>query len=186
MLKILPFESGDLHAIVAFVEAIQEHERMSILDLKPGADIGRSYAETLVRTVAERSGLIVIAKADGQPVGFACAWIDEDDDPLVREEVRRHAYVSDIFVDPGWRRRGLGRMLLDAIEGVMRRRGCQRIRICSKAANREAVSFYRGLAMTRTRSPFQSELSRTTLSSTTRDSCRAWPPISRTCSPSAR
>jgi ribosomal protein S18 acetylase RimI-like enzyme len=142
MLKIEPFEPADLHAIVAFVEAIQEHERVSILDLKPGADIGRSYAETLVRTVAEQSGLMVVAKADGHPVGFACAWIDEDDDPLVREEARRHAYVSDIFVDPGWRRRGLGRMLLDTIEDDMRRRGCQRIRICSKAANREAVSFY--------------------------------------------
>jgi ribosomal protein S18 acetylase RimI-like enzyme len=56
------------------------------------------------------------------------------------EDARRHAYVSDIFVGEAWRRRGVGRTLLTAIEAEMRRRGCRRIRICSKAANLAAVS----------------------------------------------
>jgi ribosomal protein S18 acetylase RimI-like enzyme len=75
-------------------------------------------------------------------LGFACAWIEQDDDPLVRDDARIHAYVSDIFVDQGWRRQGIASLLLDELEAKMRSRGCARIRVCSKAANQLAIACY--------------------------------------------
>jgi ribosomal protein S18 acetylase RimI-like enzyme len=142
MFRIEPYQRADLPSIVAFVEAIQEIERVDVPDLRPGAEIGSSYAETLLRSVDRQDGVILLAKDGDQAVGFACAWIERDDDPLLREDARRHAYVSDIFVGEAWRRRGVGRTLLTAIEAEMHRRGCRRIRICSKAANLAAASCY--------------------------------------------
>jgi ribosomal protein S18 acetylase RimI-like enzyme len=142
MIRIEAYQPSDFAALVAFVEAIQEHERELVPELKPGPEVGKRYAEMLTRVVAERDGCIIVARADAEAVGFACAWVDKDDDPLVRDNARIHAYVSDIFVDQNWRRQGMASLLMDEIEAKMRSRGCSRIRICSKAANQLAVACY--------------------------------------------
>ena len=77
-----------------------------------------------------------------EPIGFACAWVDEDHDMLLDERFRRHARVSDVFVVAPWRRRGIGRLLLRAIEDDMRRRGCRQMRIMAKAGNLAAMKCY--------------------------------------------
>lgn len=142
MITIAPAGEQHFATLVGFVEAMQEYERAHVPDLKPGVEIGAAYAATLMRTVQERNGLILLAQDDVAPVGFACAWVERDNDPLLRAEARRHAYVSDLFVRDTWRRQGIGRMLLDAIEARMGERGCRRIRVCSKAANVAALSCY--------------------------------------------
>jgi ribosomal protein S18 acetylase RimI-like enzyme len=142
MIRIEAFQPSDFAAVVGFVESIQEHERDKIADLKPGAEIGKQYAETLMRLVAERNGCMFMARADARAIGFACAWIERDDDPLVRDDASVHAYISDIFVDRDWRRQGVASLLMDELEALMRSRGCSRIRVCSKAANQLAVACY--------------------------------------------
>ncbi len=142
MIRIDAFQPSDFTAVVAFVEAIQEHERQQLLELKPGPEIGKQYAEMLMRAVAERNGCIIMARAEAGAVGFACAWIARDDDPLIRDDASIHAYVSDIFVDQNWRRQGIASRLMDELEARMRSRGCSRIRVCSKAANQLAVACY--------------------------------------------
>jgi ribosomal protein S18 acetylase RimI-like enzyme len=142
MFRIDPFRPADLPTIAAFVEAIQEHERANNCDLKPGAEINPSYVEMLVRNVASRQGTMLMARTDGETVGFVCAWQERDNDPLLREEAQARAYVSDIFVVDRWRRVGVGRLLLDAIEAEMAARGCRRMCICSKANNGAALRSY--------------------------------------------
>jgi len=142
MVRIHPFQPADFAAVVAFVEAIQEHERIHVPDLKLGTEIGNSYTNLLLRSVAERNGCMMIARAEVGAIGFACAWVHEDDDMLLCDSARIHAYISDIFVDRDWRRRGVASLLLDAIETAMRERGCSRIRVCSKAANQLAIACY--------------------------------------------
>jgi ribosomal protein S18 acetylase RimI-like enzyme len=142
MIRIETFQPSDFAAVVAFVEAIQEHERERVPELKPGPEIGKQYAEMLMRAVAERNGCMIMARADASAVGFACAWIEQDDDPLIRDDARVHAYVSDIFVDQNWRRRGIAALLMNELEAKMQSRGCSRMRVCSKAANQLAVACY--------------------------------------------
>jgi GNAT superfamily N-acetyltransferase len=140
--RIEPYRASDLPAVIAFVEAVQEYEREQVPALKAGADIGPSYAEHILNRVRNRNGLILLAKSDEKPIGLICAWIDEDDDMLLCDDMRRHAYVSDVFVVDDWRREGVGGTLLAAIESYMRQRGCLRMRVCSKAANATALKFY--------------------------------------------
>jgi ribosomal protein S18 acetylase RimI-like enzyme len=83
-----------------------------------------------------------MARAGAETIGFVCAWIDHDDDPLLREDARQHAYISDIFVAESWRRNGVARALLQAVEDSMRDRGCERMRIRAKATNVVALTCY--------------------------------------------
>ncbi|HEY9757320.1 MAG TPA: GNAT family N-acetyltransferase [Oculatellaceae cyanobacterium] len=136
------FQPTDFEVIRGFVESLQEYERAQVPELKTGAEIGANYTKSLIEKIADRDGIILIAKIDSNAVGFVCAWIDEDDDPLLRDEARRHAYVSDIFVDDACRRRGVARLLLQSVETEMRQRGCERIRICTKATNLSAWKCY--------------------------------------------
>jgi len=143
MLTIDGFQPSDLTTLIGFVEAIQEHERIDVPDLKSGSEIGSDYAQLLIRTAIERNGCVRMARVETETVGFGCAWIEEDDDPLLRNDARTYAYVSDIFVKDAWRRQGVALRLLDAMEMEMRSRGCHRIRICSKAANHLALECYK-------------------------------------------
>lgn len=136
------FQPTDFEIIRGFVESIQEYERALVPELKPGSEIGTGYTKRLIAAIAERQGIILVAKIEGVAVGFVCAWVDEDNDPLLRDEARKHAYVSDIFVDGKCRRQGIARLLLQAVEMEMYRRGCERTRICTKATNLPALKCY--------------------------------------------
>jgi hypothetical protein len=72
MLTIDAFRVSDLAVVISYVEAIQEHERIGVPDLKPGREIGADYAQMLIRTVAERNGCILLARMETDSVGFAC------------------------------------------------------------------------------------------------------------------
>lgn len=128
--------------MIGFMDAIQEHERRMVPELKPGNEIGRFHTDRVLRKVALRHGVALMAKADGEAVGFASAWVDIDDDPLLKDEAQGQGYVSDIYVVPEWRRRGVARLLLGRLDEAMRERGCRRMAICSKAANFMAVQCY--------------------------------------------
>jgi ribosomal protein S18 acetylase RimI-like enzyme len=119
MVQIAPYQPMHRDTLIAFVEAIQEHERLDVPSLKPGPHIGASYAELILLRVGERDGCILLAQEEGRAIGFACAWMDEDDDPLLEDGVRAHAYISDIYVEEASRRKGVASSLLVAIAGSM-------------------------------------------------------------------
>ena len=143
MIAIDAFQLSDFATLIRFVGAIQEHERIDVPDLKSGSEIGSDYAQMLIRMASEQNGCIRMARAETEIVGFGCAWIEEDEDVLLRDDARIYGYVSDIFVEGAWRRRGIALRLLEVLELEMRARGCSRMRICSKAANHLALECYR-------------------------------------------
>jgi len=83
---------------------------------------------------------VLLALADGSPAGFASLRLL----PQI-ETGRTHAELSDLFVDAGHRRRGIGRQLMQAAEDLARKRGASRIVLTVGADNRRARAFYRAL-----------------------------------------
>jgi GNAT superfamily N-acetyltransferase len=83
--------------------------------------------------VLGREGLaearMYVAEEEGSLVGFA-TWSEADG--IVE--------LEDLFVDPGWRRRGIAAALVDRIAQVLRARGVQRLEV---TANPHAMGFYR-------------------------------------------
>jgi GNAT superfamily N-acetyltransferase len=74
-------------------------------------------------------GRTYVAEEEGSLVGFA-TWIEADE---VFE-------LEDLFVEPGWRRRGIAAALVDRIAQVLRARGVERLEV---TANPHALGFYR-------------------------------------------
>jgi len=73
-------------------------------------------------------GRTYVAEEDGSVVGFA-TWAHAGDT----------IELEDLFVDPGWRRRGIATALVTRIVGVLRARGFQCLEV---TANPHAQGFY--------------------------------------------
>ena len=73
-------------------------------------------------------GRTYVAEEQGSLIGFA-TWVEAGD---VFE-------LEDLFVDPGWRRRGLAAALVNRIAQVLRARGVERLEV---TANPHAMGFY--------------------------------------------
>lgn len=74
-------------------------------------------------------GRTYVAEEEGSLVGFA-TWI----------EAGGTFELEDLFVDPGWRRRGIATALVNGIVEVLRVRGVERLEV---TANPHALGFYR-------------------------------------------
>ncbi len=74
-------------------------------------------------------GRTYVAEEEGSLVGFA-TWI----------EVGGVFELEDLFVDPGWMRRGIATALVNRIAQVLRARGVERLEV---TANLHALGFYR-------------------------------------------
>jgi GNAT superfamily N-acetyltransferase len=76
-------------------------------------------------------GCTHVAEEDGSLVGFA-TWIEADGT----------IELEDLFVDPGWMRRGIATALVNRIADVLRERGVERLEV---TANPHALGFYRAI-----------------------------------------
>ena len=75
-----------------------------------------------------------VAEQDGSLVGFA-TWI----------ETGGTVELEDLFVHPGWMRRGIATALVNRIADVLRARGVQRLEV---TANPHALGFYSAAGFT--------------------------------------
>jgi ribosomal protein S18 acetylase RimI-like enzyme len=142
-ITIEDYRPEHFQAIQGFVEIIQDTESGLVPGLKSGAEIKKWYAQDLIDSIESKQGVILVALAEAEAIGFVCAWV-ENDDKLVLDSVRKCAYISDVCVSSSWRGHGVARQLLDAIEKAMQKLGCQRIRLCAKRGNLAAIKCYEG------------------------------------------
>jgi GNAT superfamily N-acetyltransferase len=94
------------------------------------ADASWETASQEIERALDANGLFV-AERDGEPIGFATAWIDG-----------HVAYVGDLFVRESERRHGAGKALVEAAVENMRARGATYLRL---NANLDALAFYERL-----------------------------------------
>jgi ribosomal protein S18 acetylase RimI-like enzyme len=79
-------------------------------------------------------GRTYVAEEDGAVVGFA-SWAETDDT----------TELEDLFVDPGYMRRGIATALVHRIAEILRARGVERLEV---TANPDALGFYRAAGFT--------------------------------------
>jgi GNAT superfamily N-acetyltransferase len=107
-----------------------------------------SYWEALTRSVTEPERQIMfLACEDEDVLGSAYGLFDSE-----RSETGR---VGGMWVDPAWRRRGVGRTLLQGVFGWARERGLSRLGLWAPAHSPAAMALYRqaGFKETRNRRP---------------------------------
>jgi len=149
-LQIRPYRGNDFQFVAgSFSNYAREAARYDPeLRPRPAPSFGGAYARSLVRQSRKRGGLFLIALAGrGRPVGFivgraAPLSVSEQ---LALKRRTRPCMVYELYVSPRFRRRGIGRRLLEEFERRFGRRGYDQIRLGVHPKNRSAVRLYRSM-----------------------------------------
>jgi GNAT superfamily N-acetyltransferase len=134
--------AGDAPAIAAFWHALIDfHAAIDpVHGLRDGA--GGALAAEVRRALADPDAALWIGEEAGRSVGF-CLVRHERAPALAHEGGR--ALVTELFVAPAVRRRGVGRALVRAALDWARARGALRVEVRVVARNDAGQSFWRAL-----------------------------------------
>jgi GNAT superfamily N-acetyltransferase len=134
--SIEPATERDLPLILKLIQDLAEYEKL-----------GHAVAATedILRDSLFRKGAaeVVIAYAGDEPAGFAVFF-----QTLSTFLGVPGMYLEDIFVEPKWRRQGLGRQLLVHLARIARERGYGRVEWSVLDWNDPAINFYTALGAT--------------------------------------
>jgi GNAT superfamily N-acetyltransferase len=122
--------------VLADLPAATEVYRSASLSNAGDRDNLLAHPEHLIlRPEGLAEGRTYVAAEDGSLVGFA-TWIEADGTIELEDGTIE---LEDLFVHPGWMRRGIATALVNRIAGVLRVRGVQRLEV---TANPHALGFY--------------------------------------------
>jgi ribosomal protein S18 acetylase RimI-like enzyme len=120
---------------------LQDNERRLHSTRLPGVQIADDYLAWLEsRTTA--SGALLIAETQGEFVGFAAGWIEQENSIAETPDSNRFGYVSDVCIMPPYRGRRFAGRLLEALAQRLASRGITRLRLGTLAANAAARAAY--------------------------------------------
>jgi len=135
----------DRNSIENFVASLQDFERGFRSSRRRGSEVKREYVETLFQRIARQDGAIFMAESQGGLVGFLACYIGEDELELIRAEL----IVSDAWVVPQVRRRGVFKALVSAAQAHGHDRGLTRLTVSTVFENDDASAAYESLGFRR-------------------------------------
>jgi ribosomal protein S18 acetylase RimI-like enzyme len=123
---------------------LQEVERALQTNRAPGPVMAGGHLAYMEELVREYEGRILVAEDRGQLLGFVICLVDRLDagDLHVVEAERRFGYISDLYVVPPARGRGVGSALLQAVEAHFRELGLTTVQITALYHNDQARTVY--------------------------------------------
>jgi len=134
MLEIRPAERSDAALILGFVRKLAEYERL-LHEVEAGeADIVRDLFGENPRVFCD------IARWDAAPAGFAL-WFHS----YSTFRGRHGLYLEDLFVEPAYRGRGVGKALLIRLAQRCRAEGLDRLEWSVLDWNAPSIEFYKSL-----------------------------------------
>lgn len=109
----------------------------SILDL----DMNRKFWIEIAGNILARDRRSIIVAKDGEKlVGYVMFNLNASRPFKVR---KKWCYISDIYVLPEYRKKGIGTMLLKAVEELARKEGIDSIRLIVWRSNETGIKFYK-------------------------------------------
>lgn len=134
LLRLRFATEADVEQILAFIRALAEYERLSHEVRADAASLRRSLFGD--PPAAE----VLIAEHAGSPAGFALFFHNYS-----TFLGSRGLYLEDLFVDPAFRGRGIGKALLGHLAGIALDRRCGRLEWSVLDWNEPAIRFYENL-----------------------------------------
>lgn len=133
--------ADELPALARMIEALFRLES----DFAPDA---QRQLRGLERLIADAPGhaRVAVARAPEGPVGVAVAQL-----VVSTAEGALSAWIEDVYVQPHWRGRGVGRGLVDYLLAWSRTAGATRAQLLADEDNAPALAFYRRLGWAPTR-----------------------------------
>jgi ribosomal protein S18 acetylase RimI-like enzyme len=127
------------------------HHRMDPRRFFASRGMDEGYASWLARELASRKAVVLVAatrpRGREQLLGYAYGRLEGRDWNTLRDAC---GVGVDLYVVPRARRRGTGRLLLDALVDALARRGAPRVVIHVAARNARALALFEGMGFRRT------------------------------------
>jgi ribosomal protein S18 acetylase RimI-like enzyme len=130
----------DRSQLRACMVELQDFERGLEPGLPEGGVMADRYLANLMERCAATAGRVFVAEEDGAVAGFVGVLARVVPAP---DEGQAYAYVSDLVVLPAYRRRGIGRALLERAEVYAREMGARALRVGVLVKNEAAGRLYR-------------------------------------------
>lgn len=100
------------------------------------------YASFLEARRQRENSVVLVAEGEGIVLGYAYATLDGNDLMALRGPA---GVLQDLVVDPAHRRRGVGRLLVEAIRNTLASRGAPRFVLSTAARNDVAQRLFAAL-----------------------------------------
>lgn len=115
------------------------HELDPARFIAPTPTTEHSYAAFLASQLERPEAILLVAEGGRAVLGYALARTEGSDFMVLRGPA---ALLHDLVVDPSHRRKGVARMLLDAVIAAARQRGAPRLVLSTAATNRAAQQLF--------------------------------------------
>lgn len=133
-LRIVPAEREDIPLILSFVRKLAKYERL--------LDTVVADEDTLRNSLfgARPAAEVILAYVASEPAGFA-VYFQTFSTFIGRPGI----YLEDLFVEPAYRSKGIGKAVLEYLANLAQQRGCARLSWAVLDWNQPAIQFYRKL-----------------------------------------
>jgi GNAT superfamily N-acetyltransferase len=132
---VRPGTSGDVTQLLTFIRAMAAFEKLT------ASATEASLREALFgESPAAR---VLLASVGGQPIAYATYFFT-----FGTMVGRRCLWLDDLYVDPAFRARGIGKALMGYLAGLAVRERCARFEWMVLDWNRSAIQFYEHLGAT--------------------------------------
>lgn len=137
---------ADRPRLVAFMAALQEFERATEPNRTPGPEMAESHIDALIGWAGEHpGGSVLVAEMGSRVAGFLITGVKEELGTYVPEPARLVGDLSDLWVEPEFRGRGVARALVAEAEARLRATGIARVEVSALPTNADALALYRRL-----------------------------------------
>jgi GNAT superfamily N-acetyltransferase len=146
MITIRRAKPGDIDALAALWNGLMLHhvklygrdKRAENHELRRDAEsVWRRYA---LKQMRSRNGLVLIAEDSGKPAGYSLNLI-KPNIPVFR--IRKLGHIADLYLEPGYRGKGIGKLLRDEAVRWFRKKGIKHASIAVHALNPASWKIYR-------------------------------------------
>ncbi len=132
----------DLEAVLDLWQEMMDHHARLDERLQTVPEARDYFRDTLREWMGQRERRVLVGVADRQIVGYAIGAIAENP-PIFTP--RRYGHVSDICVDPAWRRQGLGHRLFAGLRTWFRQQGVTVVQLHVAARNPAGRAFWQDI-----------------------------------------
>ncbi|MDD5339792.1 MAG: GNAT family N-acetyltransferase [Candidatus ainarchaeum sp.] len=137
---------GDMDALAALWNGLMlHHVKLYGRDKRAENHEFRKDAESIwrkwaLKNIRSQNGLVLIAEDGGRPVGYSLSLI-KPNIPVFR--IRKLGHMSDLYIRPGYRGKGIGTRFRDAAFRWFRKKGIRHASIAVHALNPASWKIYR-------------------------------------------
>ena len=134
-------EARHLTGVRACLIELQDFERSLDPRMPSGAEVVDDYIPKMLKRCVECNGIVLVAESNEKVAGFATTLIKSEVKNLEDANIE-YGLISDLIVSSQFRKRGLGKVLLQAAESYAECNGVRWLRVSVLAENHVADNLY--------------------------------------------